>query len=155
MTRVMLSEYSDNLLYRCFVWFAKNERHTATSEGARMQRRALLQMIIAACRYRPDLPDPVEFFRPRRLSRGVYPVDAMRAFVMLVYDRMETLRDPERPQSEPERKEELAQWRNTFDDRPDSQIENPRGNAITFAARKEVAKSTIRRPRRARNVIRG
>ena len=153
MVDVSLSEYSDDLLYRCFVWFIKNERHCRTSQSAREQRRSLLQLIIAACRFRDDLPDPAEFFRPRRLSRGVYTADDMRAFVMLVYDRMETLRDPERPQSEGEYRAELEQWRESFG-RLDSEIEDTGEYTLTDTVRKTVAQSQKRRPRRARNVIR-
>ena len=101
MPEIRLSEYSDDLLYRCFVWFVKNERHCGegASKFALSQRRALLQLIIQACCNREDLPHPAEYFKYRRLSLGLYSIDDMRGFVMLVYDRMEELRDPEWPQS--------------------------------------------------------
>lgn len=151
---IRLSEYSDDLLYRVFVWFAKNERHTGTSDGARMQRRALLQMVIAACRYRPELPDPKAFFEQKRLARGVYLADDMRAFVMLVYDTMESLRDPQRQQTQAEYDAELKEWRRSFDNRYNINNKNPGGSQITYTARKAIAKSQTGRPRRARNVIR-
>ena len=153
MTEINLSEYSDDLLYRCFVWFVKNERHTNSSDSALQQRRALLQLIISACTHRPKLPDPVVFFRHRRLSRGVYLADDMRSFVMLVYDRMEELRDPERQQTPTEYLTELEEWRDSLNGESNSEITNIRGNAITHTARKETAKSTRRRPIRNRNVL--